>query len=323
LEGLFLAAGAVIVTYNSEEVILSCLDALAEMAPDVVATVVDNASTDRTVEQVRRRTVVNPRVKLVANHENRGFAGAANQGFATTAGDPVLLLNPDVRLRTPLIPMIEACQEHGLAAGQLTGPDGRAQAGFTIRRFPTPASLAFELLGINRLWPGNPVNRRYRYLDQDLDLEGPVEQPAGAFLMTRRDVWEELGGLDEDFHPVWFEDVDFCRRAALAGYRIQYVPQVRAEHLGGHSIRKLPSGRKEVYWYVSLLTYGAKHFRPWPYRGICLAAVLSVVPRTIAGIFREQNLNPVVSCVQIMRLAVRRLVSRVRPAQWSGHTGKI
>jgi N-acetylglucosaminyl-diphospho-decaprenol L-rhamnosyltransferase len=300
-------------------VILSCLDALAEMAPDVSATVVDNASTDRTVEYVQKR----PAVKVVTNSQNRGFAGAVNQGFGITACDPVLVLNPDVRLRTPLTPLIEACRRHGLAAGQLTGPDGRAQAGFTIRRFPTPASLACELLGINRLWPGNAVNRRYRYLDRDLNLEGPVEQPAGAFLMTRRDLWESLGGFDEGFHPVWFEDVDFCRRAADAGYRIEYIPQVRAEHVGGHSIRKLPAASMEVYWYDSLLRYGAKHFRPWPYRGVCLAAVLSTVPRTIAGIFREQNLNPVVSCVQIMRLAVKRLMCGNRPAQPSGRAEKI
>jgi N-acetylglucosaminyl-diphospho-decaprenol L-rhamnosyltransferase len=304
-------------------VILNCLDALAEMAPGVTAIVVDNASTDGTLEYVRRRTVVNPRVRLLANPNNRGFAGAANQGFEATAGDPILLLNPDVRLRTPLSPLIGACQEHGLAAGQLTGLDGRVQAGFTIRRFPTPTSLAFELLGINRLWPGNPVNRRYRYLDRDLNREGPVDQPAGAFLMTRRDVWQSLGGFDQDFHPVWFEDVDFCRRAVQAGYRIQYVPQVRAEHLGGHSVSKLPATRMEVYWYDSLLRYGAKHFRPWQYRGVCLVAVLSTVPRMIAGMIRENSLNPVVSCVQIIRLAAKRLVSRTRPAQWSGRTEKI
>jgi len=301
---------------------LSCLDALAEMAPGMAVLVVDNASTDTTVEQVRRRPIMNPQLKMVANRENRGFAGASNQGFREIGTEAILLLNPDVRLRTPLAALIEACRKHGLAAGQLTGPDDGAQTGFTMRRFPTPASLAFELLGINRLWPGNSVNRRYRYLDRDLNREGPVEQPAGALLMARRDVWEQLGGLDEGFYPVWFEDVDFCRRAANLGYRIQYVPQVRAEHLGGHSVTRIPRTRMEEYWYGSLLRYAAKHFRPWPYRGVCLAAVLSTVPRTVAGIIREQNLNPVVSCYKIMRLAVGRLVSRTRPAQWSGSTGK-
>ena len=220
---------------------MSCLDALAEMAPGVAATVVDNASSDETLKNVRLR----PEVSLVANQENRGFAGASNQGFRATEAGQILLLNPDVRLKTSVVALAEACDKHGLAAGQLTGPDGLPQAGFTIRRFPTPMSMIFELLGFNRLWPGNPVNRRYRYLDRDLEQAGPVEQPAGAFLMIRRDVWENLGGFDEDFQPVWFEDVDFCRRAVESGYRIEYVPRVRAQHDGGHSVRKLSAIRKQ------------------------------------------------------------------------------
>lgn len=293
---------------------MSCLDALTEMAPEVAAIVVDNASTDRTVEHIRRR----PGVKLVVNRENRGFAGAVNQGIAGSMADPILVLNPDVLLRAPLAPLIAACQQHGLAAGQLTNPNGRPQAGFTVRRFPTPMSMTFELLGINRLWPGNAVNRQYRCLDRDLNQEGDVEQPAGAFLMTRRDVWDQLGGFDQDFHPVWFEDVDFCLRATQRGYRIKYLPQIRAEHLGGHSVRKLSRADMEQYWYVSLLTYAVKHFRPWPYRGVCLAAVLSTVPRVIAGIIQERNLNPVVRWYKILVFAVRRLVFRAQPVQWSG-----
>jgi N-acetylglucosaminyl-diphospho-decaprenol L-rhamnosyltransferase len=296
----------VIVTYNSEEVILNCLDALAEMAPGVTATVVDNASADRTTEKVRAC----PGVRLVTNSSNRGFAGAANQGFRECGTDVVLLLNPDVRLLTPISALMEACRTHGVAAGQLTGVNGSAQRGFTIRRFPTAASLVFELLGLNRLWPANPVNHSYRYLDWDLNQGGPVEQPAGAFLMIRRDVWEKLGGFDEDFHPVWFEDVDFCRRAVDAGYRIEYVPEVKAAHSGGHSVQKLPPARMEEYWYASLLTYAAKHFRPGPYRAVCLAAVLSAVPRSVAGLIRGRSLNPVVSCCKIIQLAVKRLVSR-------------
>ena len=284
---------------------MNCLDALAEMAPDVTAVVVDNASSDRTLEQVRRR-----RVHLITNRANLGFAAAANQGFQHLKTDVVLLLNPDVRLRTPISRLVDVCEHYGAAAGQLTGEDGSVQRGFTIRRFPTPAALVFELLGINRLWPGNPVNRAYRYLDRDLHQGGPVEQPAGAFLMVRRDVWEQLGGFDENFHPVWFEDVDFCRRAIEAGYRIEYAPGVRAEHSGGHSVKKLPPARMEEYWYGSLLTYAAKHFRPWPYRGVCLAALLSAVPRTVAGMIRGRGRNPVVSSYKIMQLAVKRLVSR-------------
>ena len=93
---------------------------------------------------------------------------------------------------------------------------------------------------------------------------GPVEQPAGAFLMFRRDVWERLGGLDEGFHPVWFEDVDFCRRAVDAGYRIEYIPAVAAEHIG-RAFRCSDSGRDAdaVYWCASLLRYAASISDPW------------------------------------------------------------
>ena len=277
------------------------------MAPELAAVVIDNASSDGTVERATRR-----HAQTLANAENRGFAGAVNQGFRTTTADLVLLVNPDVRLRSPIGDLIEASQQYGLAAGQLTDSEGQPQAGFSIRRFPTAAALAFELLGVNRLWPGNAVNRRYRYLDRDLRQGGPVEQPAGAFLMIRRDVWNQLGGFDESFHPVWFEDVDFCLRASKAGYRIEYVPKVQAEHTGGHSVGKLDRARRQVYWYDSLLRYAAKHYGNFGYRGVCLAAGVSSVPRTVAGMIQERSLSPVVSCFKILYLTGRRLVSRPR-----------
>jgi GT2 family glycosyltransferase len=164
------------------------------------------------------------------------------------------------------------------------------------------------------MWPRNPVNRRYRYLDRDLDQPGPVEQPAGAFLMARHDVWERLGGLDEQFHPVWFEDVDFCRRAADAGYRIEYVPSVTARHAGGHSISQVPRQCRAMYWCDSLLRYALKHFRPLAYRGVCTAVIVGAVPRTVVGMIQERSLAPVAMYFKILKLASRRLVSLQRPA---------
>ena len=143
-----------------------------------------------------------------------------NQGFAATSADVVLIMNPDVRVTSDLAPLIAAGREHGVAGGRLTDDQGRAQAGFTIRRFPTSTVLALELLGVNRLWRGNPWNREYRYLDRDLTKGGAADQPAGAFLMVRRDVWSTLGGMDEGFCPIWFEDVDFCRRADRKSTRL-------------------------------------------------------------------------------------------------------
>ena len=281
------------------------------MAPSLIPIVVDNLSSDDTVQRVRAR----PGVPLIANRDNRGFAAAANQG-AREAGQAeyLLLLNPDACLITPLDDLIEATRRHGLAAGKLLGQDGRAQKGFSLRRFPTPAALVFELLGLNRMWPGNPVNRRYRYLDRDLDQPGPVEQPAGAFLMARRDVWERLGGLDEQFHPVWFEDVDFCRRAVDAGFRIEYVPSVTALHAGGHSVGQVPRQYRAMYWCDSLLRYALKRFRPLAYRGVCAAVIVSAVPRMVVGVIQDRSLAPVAMYFKILKLASRRLVSFQPPA---------
>lgn len=307
MEGILLSVAAVIVTFNSEAVIESCLRALLEKAPQVAAIVIDNASSDATVE--RARTL--PHVRVIANSQNRGFAGAVNQGALSSEADHLLLLNPDVTLVTGMNLLVEASEKYGLSAGQLVNREGHPQKGFSIRRFPTAMTLMFETLGLNWLWPSNPVNKRYRYLDRDLDTPGSVEQPAGAFLMVRKDVWRHLHGLDESFHPIWFEDVDFCNRAVRSGYRIEFVPQVQATHTGGHSIGSLESGCRTLYWCVSLLKYAAKYFSVWENRGVRLTLILGTLPRLGLRMIRERSFIPATTWVEVVRLAVRR---RGKPA---------
>jgi N-acetylglucosaminyl-diphospho-decaprenol L-rhamnosyltransferase len=279
------------------------------MAPALPTIVIDNASTDNTVDRVR----THEGVRLTANPDNRGFSGAVNQAIrATPDADLFLLLNPDAELLTGPEPLLEAAGLYGIAAGKLVDRSGKPQTGFSIRRFPTPWTFVFEVLGINRLWPSNRINQQYRYLDRDMDVAGPVEQPAGAFLAFRREVWEHLGGFDEAFHPVWFEDVDFCRRAAVAGYRIEYVPSVAAAHSGGHSVKRLPAARQIMAWYGSLLKYAAKHFRPVPYRAICVAVMLTSVPRMILGMINERSLEPAAAYIRIIWVASLCLATRRR-----------
>jgi N-acetylglucosaminyl-diphospho-decaprenol L-rhamnosyltransferase len=289
--------GVVVVTYNSGDVIERCLDSCAHLR----TVVIDNASRDNTRELVRRR----PAVELVANPNNRGFAGAVNQGVALLDTEMILLLNPDVELNTSVDPLEDACSRDavGLATGQLVDLQGRVQTGFTLRRFPTPLALAFEVMGINRVFPGNPVNRRYRCLDLDLSKPSEAEQPPGAFLMFRREVWQRLGGFDTQFHPLWFEDVDFVKRACLLGLKIQYLPEVTARHQGGHSIAGMDWGCREVSWYVSLLRYASKHFRPYAYRGVSAAVVLSSIFRAVIGMLRWRSLRPIRVYAEIARIA--------------------
>src|SRR5436190_11626319 len=292
--------GIVIVTYNSGAEIGACLDAAMASGAEVV--VVDNASGDGTVAEVRRRGA-----RLIENTTNRGFAAATNQGFIVLNHPYILLLNPDAVLKTDLEPLREACDLRAAAGagGRLLDAEGRPQIGFMARTLPTPLALALEALLLNRICPNNPVNRRYRGLHLDYEQRLEVEQPAGAFLMVRRAVWEELGGFDEEFHPLWFEDVDFCRRAADRGYRMYYEPRAVAKHTGGHSIGSLSVETRRFYWYRSLLKYSAKHFRPLAFRGVCLAVAAGSVLRMIAETIAGRRTKSIAVYGEVARLASR------------------
>jgi GT2 family glycosyltransferase len=296
----------VVVTHNSEAVIADCLASVAHANAGIV--VVDNASADHTCQRVLEA----PGVTLIANPWNRGFAAAANQGIGALGTAYVLLLNPDAEAVTGLDALVAACSKPGVAAagGKLVDGGGRPQTGFMVRRFPTAASLSLEVLGVNRLWPGNPVNRRYRCMDLDTEVESDADQPAGAFLVIKREVWRGLGGFDERFEPLWFEDVDFCKRVATAKYQTKYVPAAVARHGGGHSATQLPVRAKEAYWYGNLLRYAAKHFRRRAFSVVCAAVMLGSCFWAFWGIIRFGSWKPVLAYRGVFRLAATSLASR-------------
>jgi GT2 family glycosyltransferase len=296
--------GIIIVTYNSAGEIGPCLDAALATGAEIV--VVDNASEDETLAEVRRRNVL-----LVPNRSNLGFAAAANQGYEVLKTPYLLLLNPDSVLLTGIEPLRAACDLPGSAGagGRLLDSAGKPQTGFMARQLPSAATLVLESLLLNRVCPNNPVNRRYRLLGRDYSQTFAVEQPAGALLMVRRAVWKELGGLDEGFYPLWFEDVDFCKRIQQRGLNLYYVPRVVAKHTGGHSIPRLSLEMRRVYWYRSLLRYSAKHFRPWAFRAVCAAVALGSIPRSIAESALHRSLKPVAAYARVIRLAGRCMLS--------------
>jgi GT2 family glycosyltransferase len=292
---------AVVVTYNSAGYIRRAVEACLRQGLEVV--VVDNASTDRTVEEIP----ADARVRVVGSGRNLGFAGGVNAGVRETGAELILLLNPDTELLDPIGPLVEAVGEnrHSAAAGLLVDEAGVAQKGFSFRRLPTAAGLAFEVLGIHRMWPGNPVNRRYRCLDADVGVGQEVEQPAGACLLFRREDWERLGGLDEGFYPVWFEDVDFCRRLLDGGGTVWFEPKVRVRHAGGHSVQKIEFGCRQRVWYGSLLRYVAKHFSPVSRRIVAVTVAMAVVPRNLIPRAGEPVTEGIHSIRIIWRLAWR------------------
>jgi len=272
----------VVVTYQSSAFAGACLDSVLPI-PDAEIVVVDNASSDSTRVRVEEKGV-----RLIANAENRGFAAAVNQGVKATSAPLILLLNPDARLETGIEPLIARFDDAqtGAAGGLLLGEDGKPQTGFMVRNLPTATALSLEVLGINRIWPGNPVNWHYRCLYKHPMISALADQPAGAFLMFRREAWLRVGGFDENFWPVWFEDVDFCARLKSAGYRIWYEPAARAMHAGGHSVREIPFDIREKYWYGSLLKYAAKSFHPVAFAGVCLSVMAGAGARALLALPR-------------------------------------
>jgi N-acetylglucosaminyl-diphospho-decaprenol L-rhamnosyltransferase len=301
--------GIIIITYNSGNEIGACLDAALVTGSEIV--VVDNASSDGTVAEVRRR----PDVRLIANLENRGFAAAANQGFAALNNPYLLLLNPDAVILGDLTPLRAACDlpRSAGAGGRLVDENGLLQTGFMARQLPTPATLILEVILLNKVWPGNPVNRRYRLLDRDYSTQFAVEQPAGAFLMVRRAVWEELGGLDDGYHPLWFEDVDFCRRIKDRGWLLFYEPRSVAKHTGGHSIPHLTVEKRRFYWYCSLLRFSSKTFGRGAHAAVCVAVVAGSVLRAMGESAIDRSFKPIGIYRSVIRLAVRTLFFAFRP----------
>ena len=297
---------AVVVSYNSANYLRACLTAALRWADEVI--VVDNASHDDSVKVAR--TVAG--VHVIENLQNRGFAGGANQGVETAHHEVVLLLNPDVELTKGIEQLREAVMRegYGAATGVLTDANGRAQTGFSVRRLPTVATLVFEVLGINRIWSSNAVNRRWRCLDLDLEVRQDVEQPAGAFLAIRRTAWKEIGGFDESFHPVGFEDVDFCQRLRISGRKIALVPEARAVHAGGHSVGQREWADREVQWYVRLLKYAAKHFGLFGRVMIATSLGFASVPRAVLGILQHRSFEPARIWKRLVWISVQSLQNR-------------
>ena len=277
-----------IVTYNSEKWIGECLQSLNRFGDPVVreVIVVDNDSADATVEKVQRFTATLRDASAInltclAAGANLGFAAAVNRAARQATGDSLLILNPDCICRSPLAPLEEVLTRSATivaVAPRLVDSEGRFQRGFAIRRLPSVASLLFEILLLNRIFPGNSVNRRYRCLDFDPEREAAVEQPAGACLLVRRASFEACGGMDQGFYPLWFEDVDLCTRLlqgeANGGGKILYSPVAQVEHAGGHSLEAVTFSEKQVYWYRNMLYYVRKHFG-WGTGAIIRAALLA------------------------------------------------
>lgn len=263
-----------IVNWNTRDLLLDALASLYDAPPSFPfeALVVDNASSDGSAGAVADRF---PQVHLIANTENAGYARGNNQAMIAANGAYILLLNPDVLLPPGGLECAVAFMEQHSEAGALgvrqVHPDGKLQR--SVRGFPSPMAVLWELLGLSRLMPSSRLFGAYRMTWFGYDQVAEVDQPMGTFLLIRRTAMEQVGLLDEAF-PIFFNEVDWCLRCKRAGWKIYYTPDVEIIHYGGASTMQVGAA---MAWESrrGLLAFYAKHYRAlwfWPLRLLIAAA---------------------------------------------------
>lgn len=267
----------VIVNYCTPVLAVDCLRSLAaerEREPLLASgwrvVVADNASPDGsadTLEKLVGDEGWHAWCSVLRLPHNSGFAFGNNAAWRAVCDaspkpwDYLLLLNPDTIVRPGAIrALVEYADKHpepGVFGSRLEDPDGTPQR--SAFRFP---GVAAEFESAARLGVVTRVLGRWQIAPPVRDEPHPCDWVAGACMLIRREVWERLGGMDEGYF-MYYEEVDFCRRAARAGWPCWYVPSARVVHLVGQSSgvtdTKKPPGRLPAYWFESRKRYFRKN----------------------------------------------------------------
>jgi N-acetylglucosaminyl-diphospho-decaprenol L-rhamnosyltransferase len=291
------ALSILIVTWNSARWIERCLQSIPGACGDLPYEVIvyDNASGDETLGRIRdsdalfaARGEKAPLVQLVESSHNDGFAAAINRSMARSRGRYAFLLNPDCELGpgalSSLVEFLEHNPQASAAAPLLADERGDSQREFQLRRFPSLRTLTSEVLLLDKFFPANRAIAHYRYRDLDLTRPQPIEQPAAAALLLRREVFDEIGPLDEQFSPAWFEDVDYCRRLAQAGRSIYVVPSAAARHYGGASLEHISFGDFTDLWYRNMWRYARKWLPSGQAEALRWVIIVGMLLRCVAAI---------------------------------------
>ncbi len=228
---------------------------LQSTSQEVIA--IDNGSTDGSAEFIAKEF---PSIILIENGSNLGFAKAVNQGIEVSKGENILLLNQDIRVRSgaveALLKRIEGEKNIGVIGPKFVGFDGVTQR--SARAFPQLRHVWFKLFFLSEIFPQSKLFGGWKmgWFDHETELE--VDQPMGAALLIRREVIEKVGRFDERF-PIFFNDVDFCKRVSDAEYRLLYYPGAVIEHYVGGSTRRYPfrmkwESHRSMYRYLAKQT---------------------------------------------------------------------
>jgi N-acetylglucosaminyl-diphospho-decaprenol L-rhamnosyltransferase len=240
----------IIVNWNTREMLRQCLEAVygTVVGLDYEVWVVDNASRDGSAAMVREAF---PRAQVIVNNENLGFARANNQALEKCSGRYMLLLNSDAYLTNgavdALVQALEADFRAGIAGARLVCPDGRAQRSYG--RLPSLLGEVGSLLGLDKWKQGRGEKGEGRRVKE-------VGMVSGACILVRRAMLDEIGLLDERFF-MFSEEVDLCKRASMAGWKVVHVAGAIVVHVGGGSSGL--TSRRVLQLYRAKLQYFHKY----------------------------------------------------------------
>jgi len=250
----------VIVSFNTRPDLERCLESLTGSPPAIPheIVVVDNASTDGSVDAVRRRW---PAVRVVMQGSNAGFAVANNIGIRASSGTLLLLLNSDCVVPggavDRLVERLRAHPEAAVAGPRLVDATGRTELSFGPMISPW-AELRQKALGIGYDRGLRPAVRR---VDRAVSSEHYVDWVSGAVLLVYRADAEAAGLLDERYF-LYTEDVDFCAAIRARGRRVLFTPEATVTHLRGRSRATVPGAMNAAYRRSHLAFY-EKHHPYW------------------------------------------------------------
>lgn len=228
------SASAIIVSYNTRDLLRECLQSLTDSTPDNFEIfVVDNASGDGSPDMIREEF---PGVTLLANTENLGFAAANNQAFRNSSGEYIFLLNPDARVEKDAVHrMLAFMNTHpgcGICGGQIYTPEGKKAP--SARSFPCTLHKFFTLFGLNARFPTSRIFGQPDMTWLSGHVPTPVDWVPGTFTCLRRSMLESIGFFDERYY-LYYEETDLCLKAGQNNWQVFYLPQAAVWHVGGAS----------------------------------------------------------------------------------------
>ncbi len=247
-----------VVSWNVRDLVHKALTSIQDDTSSIASEIilVDNASRDDTIAMVRAEF---PNVQVIANSDNRGFTGGNNQALAFAQSRFLFLLNPDAELvpgaACVLLEYMNAHPEIGIVGPQLRYPDGSIQS--SRRRFPTFATALLESTRVQQWFPRNRWLARYYMQDKSDDAVQEVDWVVGAAMLVRREVYEQIGGMDEGFF-MYSEELDWCYRAKQAGWRVVYFPRATVIHHEGKSSEQAVAAR-DIHFHSSKVRFFRKH----------------------------------------------------------------